>query len=87
MGGIVHSCFCSEVLLEKRLTIPAVTHVDVLGCRQFQSLTILNFELILNTTSGVPVLLNTSFNVAENYLEIQKTHLDVFQPQKLVIVI
>ena len=59
--------FVPEVRLEKRLLIPAVTHVD--GTARLQTLAsnspTITRKLIegFHAATGVPVLLNTSFNV------------------------
>ena len=60
--------FVPDVRPEKRSIVPAVTHVD--GTARLQTLTRkrngLFYELVssFNAETGVPVLLNTSFNVA-----------------------
>ena len=60
--------FVPEVRPEKRATIPAVTHVD--GTGRLQTLTASRngrfYDLVrrFGEETGVPVLLNTSFNVA-----------------------
>lgn len=75
--------FAGKVKEDKRSMIPAVVHVD--GTARYQTVTSENglYRTILekfNEQSGVPVLLNTSFNIAgEPIVETPNDALDAYQ--------
>ena len=91
MAGLKESpfmMFAVDVIKEKQKLIPCVTHVD--GTCRIQTVTKeqnLNFYNLINAfyeLTGVPMLFNTSFNLAgEVIVETEEEAIDVIQRSKI----